>query len=284
MVTRKPLSFIALLLVVAAGCSHDSKKTRIVLAATTSLEDTGLLDVIAAQFARTHPGIELSPIAVGTGQAIELGKRGDADVLLSHDSAGETALVNSGRAISRASVMYNDFVVAGPFTDPAKARGTNAIAALTSISSRRNLFVSRADDSGTHRKEKKLWREAGIDADTIKGDWYIRAGVGMGDALLLAGQKRTYILTDRGTYMRFAKRIDLDVICQNDPRLLNKYGVTVMKGDRHKAAEEFARWITSADVQRLIGEFGRKEFGRSLFMPYANGAASHDTIPTGERR
>lgn len=192
-------------------------------------------------------------------------------------------LVNGGQAVSRANVMYNDFVIAGP-PNSGSETCVGASEAMKAIATNRASFVSRGDDSGTHRKEKMLWRELGIDSDTITADWYVRAGVGMGDALLLAGQKHAYILTDRGTYLRFAKRVDLDVTCENDSRLLNTYGVTVMKGDRRIAAAEFARWITSEDVQRLIGEFGRKEFGRSLFMPYANGAASHDTIPTGERR
>lgn len=275
--------FAALLLVAAlAACGTAQPKVRLVLAATTSIDDTGLLDVLAAAFAKAHPEIELSPVAVGTGQAIKLARSGDADVVLSHDSAAETQLVREGLAAERRNVMFNDFVIAGPGTDPARARSHDALACLRSIEQARALFVSRADDSGTHRKEMQLWKETGIDPGT-SGDRYIEAGLGMGDALLLAGQKDAYILSDRGTYLRFRERVALEVICEQDPRLLNKYGVTVMKGKREKAAETFAKWITSAETQRLIGDFGRKEFGQGLFTPSAHGAVSHDTIPTGER-
>lgn len=254
------------------------------LAATTSLEDTGLLDVLAGEFSKSHPHIELSPIAVGTGQAIELGKRGDADVLLSHDSAAEMALVHDGTALERQSVMYNDFIIAGSAQDPAHARGNDALTSLKAIADAKSMFISRGDDSGTHRKEKKLWQELGFDPRRNAGQWYVEAGLGMGDALLLAGQKQAYILTDRGTYLRFKPRVGLDIITEHDPRLLNKYGVTILKGKRETAAREFARWVTSEAVQRMIGNFGRAEFGQPLFTPSAHGAASHDTIPTGGRR
>ena len=260
------------LLLTVASCAQGKPKTRLVLAATTSIEDTGLLDVLARAFAKAHPEIELSPIAVGTGQAIQLARNGDADVVLSHDSAGETALVTEGIAKDRESVMYNDFVIAGPPADPAGARGSDAVAGLRAIAQKRATFISRADDSGTNREEKKLWKLAAIDPHQSAGDWYVEAGLGMGDALLMAGQKQAYILTDRGTYMRFQRRLGLNVVCEGDARLLNRYGVTVMKGKRIAAAQTFADWITSSDTQRLIGDFGRKEFGQPLFTPSARGA------------
>ena len=269
-----------LLIVLPAACGGQQEETRLVLAATTSIDDTGLLDSLAAAFGRAHPEIELSPLAVGTGQAIQLARSGDADVVLSHDSAAEMQLVSEGLARERRSVMHNDFVIAGPAADPAHARGQDAIAALRAIAGAHAAFVSRADDSGTHRREMELWRQTGI---TPGGDWYIEAGLGMGDALLLAGQKRAYILSDRGTYLRFAPRLQLAVICEHDPRMLNRYGITVMNGARAHASAVFADWITSSAVQRMIGDFGKREFGQALFKPSAHGAVSHDTIPTGER-
>jgi len=276
---------ITILLIAAALTSACGQRdrTRLVLAATTSLEDTGLLDTLSARFAKDHPEIELSPIAVGTGQAIQLARHGDADVVLSHDSAGEMELVASGLARSRQNVMYNDFVIAGPAANPAAVSGSDPIGALKAIANRRALFISRGDDSGTHRKEMKLWNEAGVDPRTAGGDWYVEAGLGMGDALILADQKQAYILTDRGTFLRFRSRIALTVLCEHDPRLLNKYAVTVMNGKRIAAAQTFAEWLTSEGVQRLIGDFGRVELGEALFTPSAHGAGIHDTIPTGER-
>ena len=220
-------------------------------------------------FKNARPAIELSPIAVGTGQAIQLARSGDADVVLSHDSAAETALVTAGLAEARRSVMYNDFIIAGPATDPAHARGHDAIAGLRAIAQNHAMFISRGDDSGTHRKEMKLWQEAGIDPVKTKGEWYVVAGLGMGDALLLAGQKQAYILSDRGTYLRFRDRVGLSVLVEMDPRLINRYGVTIMKGERVEAARAFADWITSAPVQRMIGSFGKTQFGQALFTPSA---------------
>jgi tungstate transport system substrate-binding protein len=270
--------FLAVLLLIT-GC-QSGDETRLVLAATTSLEDTGLLDTLAAEFASAHPDIRLTPIAVGTGQAIQLARRGDADVLITHDSAAEIALVADGVAKERKSLMHNDFVIAGPADDPAHARGTDALASLRAIAAAGATFVSRGDDSGTHRKELALWRAANT---TPRGSWYIEAGLGQGDALLLASQKRAYILTDRATYIRFEPRLGLDVIAERDARLLNTYGVVVLNGKHEEAANTFAGWLTSEDVQRLIGEFGRTTFGESLFIPSDHGAAVHDTIPTGER-
>jgi tungstate transport system substrate-binding protein len=275
------LSILLTALILIAGCARSHKKTRIVLAATTSLEDSGLLDMIAEEFAKAHPEIELSPVAVGTGEAIALGERGDADVIISHDSASEMALVTAGRARERRSLMQNDFVIAGGKDDAAHIRGSDAVRALTAISEAKATFISRGDDSGTHRKEMKLWKQAGV--DPRNQPWYIEAAVGMGDALLLANQRRAYILTDRATYLRFYKRLDLDVLSENDPRLLNKYGVTVLKGSRSAEAKVFADWLTSTATLAKIRDFGMAEFGRSLFIPTVHGAVPRDTIPTGER-
>ena len=258
---------LLVLFVLCCACSRASEPTRLVLAATTSIEDTGLLDALSREFSHVHPDIEIVPIAVGTGQAIELGRRGDADVLITHDSVAEMKLVASGVATERRSLMYNDFVLAGPADDPAHARSTSAVQCFRAIADSKAPFISRGDDSGTHRKELSIWRSASLEP---KGStWYIEAGVGMGDALLMAGQKHAYILTDRATYLSFRQRVELDVLCEGDPVLLNKYAVTVLKGERQKEAEAFADWITDPGTQRLIGDFGRAQFGRSLFTPSA---------------
>jgi tungstate transport system substrate-binding protein len=276
------LSIVLLFAGALSACAKDTgPRTRLVLAATTSLEDTGLLDVIVAEFAKQHPGIEISGVAVGTGQAIELGRRGDADILLSHDSAAEMKLVAEGRARERRSVMYNYFVIAGPAEDPAGVRGARALPAFSTIAQNHASFVSRGDDSGTHRRELSLWQELSIDPRGVP--WYVEAGLGMGDALLLAGQKRAYILSDRATFLRFKSRIGLEILCDEDARLLNPYGVTVLEGGRAAAATIFADWITGEEAQQLIGDFGRAEFGEVLFIPSARGAARYDTIPIGER-
>ena len=276
---RRPLVLCTVLAI--AGCARPVTDTRLVVAATTSLEDTGLLDALAAEFRKAHPEIELVPIAVGTGQAIELGRRGEADVLITHDSIAETSLVTDGVAKTRRSLMYNDFVIAGPADDRAGVRGLDATAALRAIAQAGATFTSRGDDSGTHRREMKLWREAGI-VPTGKA-WYIEAGLGQGDALVMASQKRAYLLSDRATYLRFKPRLNLEILGGPDPRLINNYAVTVLKGEREGAALLFADWLVSREVQTMIGNFGRAELGESLFKPSAHGAVLHDTIPTGER-
>jgi tungstate transport system substrate-binding protein len=268
-------------LLVITGCAKPAADRRLVVAATTSLEDTGLLDALAAEFRKTHPEIDLVPISVGTGQAIELGRRGDADVLITHDSVAETKLVADGVAKTRQSLMYNDFIIAGPADDPAGVRGRDATAALRAIAQAGAAFTSRGDDSGTHRREMKLWGEAGI-VPTGNG-WYIEAGLGQGDALVLASQKRAYLLSDRATYLRFKPRLNLEILGGPDARLINNYAVTVLNGERERLGLLFADWLVSREVQALIGEFGRAEFGQSLFNPSAHGAVLHDTIPTGER-
>jgi tungstate transport system substrate-binding protein len=245
-----------------AGCS--SPKDRVILATTTSVEDSGLLDTLATSFAASYPQYVLAPVAAGTGMVLEIGRRKDADVLVTHDSIGEMKFVHEGHGHDRRYVMQNDFIIVGPGNDPAHIRGANAMAALRALSAGKHAFVSRADDSGTHRREMSLWKEAGI---APSGDWYIQAGVGMGDALLLAGQKRAYIMTDRATYIKFKPRVQLETLVDGDPPLLNKYAVIVVRDAKNEAGgRAFANWLTGAEARKLIAEFGAQEYGQPLFF------------------
>jgi tungstate transport system substrate-binding protein len=195
---------------------------------------------------------------------LEIGRRQDADVLITHDSIGEVEFVESGYGHSRRYVMQNDFIIVGPGEDPARVRGSSALAALRTFASQRQVFVSRADDSGTHRREMRLWQEAGVQP---AGEWYLQAGVGMGDALLLAGQKRAYIMTDRATYIKFKPRINLEVMIDGDPPLLNKYSVIIVTGARNEeGGKAFADWLVGPGGRAIIEGFGRAQFGEPLFI------------------
>jgi tungstate transport system substrate-binding protein len=253
-----------LILSSAAVVACESPKERVVLATTTSVEDSGLLDSLATSFSAAHPQYILAPVAAGTGMVLEIGRRKDADVLITHDSAGEVKFLADGYGSDRRYVMQNDFIIVGPPGDAGRIRGLNTIAAFQKIAHDSIPFVSRADDSGTHRREMRLWAEAGIKP---AGEWYIQAGVGMGDALLLAGQKRAYIMTDRATYTTFKPRIQLDIMIDGDPPLLNKYHVILVQGARNSAGgRAFADWITSAEGRQVIGAFGKSQYGAPLFF------------------
>ncbi len=257
---------VLLCLLLFAACSDE--RTRVVLATTTSLEDTGLLDSLTAVFERTYPQYQLAPIAAGTGMVLEIGRRKDADVLVTHDSVGENQFVAGGYGYDRRYVMQNYFLVAGPPEDPAGIRGQDVLAAFRTLAEKQQPFVSRADDSGTHRRELNLWRQLGIQP---AGDWYVEAGVGMGDALLLAGQKRAYILTDRATFTKFRPRINLDVMVEDSAPLLNIYSVIVVRGGTNEdGGRTFAQWLTSEAARAIIADYGRDESGKSLFAVEPN--------------
>ncbi len=257
------ISFTPALLLACTLLSCAPSRERVVLATTTSVEDSGLLDSLATSFNAAHPQYLLAPVAAGTGMVLEIGRRKDADVLVTHDSVGEVQFVEEGHGHSRRYVMQNDFIIVGPADDYAGIRGTNALQALRRVADRQIPFVSRADDSGTHRRERKLWTEAGVEP---AGAWYLEAGVGMGDALLLAGQKQAYILTDRATYTAFRERVKLDVMIDGDPPLLNKYSVIVVSAARNEAGgKAFADWLVGAEGRRIINTFGRAAYGKSLF-------------------
>ena len=255
----------------AAGCSPGQKA--LTLATTTSTQDSGLLDVLVPRF-RARTGIEVKVVAVGTGQALELARRGDADVLLVHDPAAEQRFMDDGFGADRREVMHNDFVLVGPADDPADVRGQASVAeALARIARRGSPFVSRGDESGTHQKEKTVWRQAGVEP---RGDWYLSAGAGMGQVLRLASEKRAYTLSDRGTFLALRGGLDLAVLVEGDPLLVNPYHVIVVNPAKHphvrrREAEQFADFLLSPEGQGLIADFGKDRFGQPLFFVGAGG-------------
>lgn len=262
--------FVAVLIgggAVAVGAEQDT----LVIASTTSTQNSGLFDYIIPVFER-KTGIKVKIIAVGTGQAIAIAGRGDADLIFVHDRPSEEKFVAEGLGVRRYDVMYNDFLLVGPKDDPAGIKGLkDAAAALGKIAGARSLFVSRGDESGTHQMERRLWAEAGV---SPARPWYLEAGSGMAATLRIASEKRGYTLTDRATYLHLRDQLDLAVVVEGDPRLFNQYGVTAVNPKRFphvnaRAAEVFIEWILSAEGQRLIGSYGVKEFGEPLFIPNA---------------
>ncbi|HHY38369.1 MAG TPA: solute-binding protein [Clostridia bacterium] len=257
-----------------AGTSAEGKTEpevkEVILATTTSTMDTGLLDVLIPEFEK-ETGYVVKPIGVGTGQALEMGKRGEADVLLVHAPAAEKEMVESGYAINRKLVMHNDFIIVGPPGDPAGTKGKSASDALKAIAEKQALFVSRGDDSGTHKKEKDLWKAASIQPS---GKWYQETGLGMGQTLNVASEKSGYTLTDRGTYLALKKNLSLEVLVEGDPRLLNIYHVMQVNPEKWpkvnaKGAEAFVDFMVSEKTQKIISEFGMAEYGSPLFFPDA---------------
>ncbi|MFN2198642.1 MAG: substrate-binding domain-containing protein [Anaerolineales bacterium] len=244
--------------------------TRLILATTTSTRDSGLLDYILPDY-QDEFGVTVDVVAVGTGQALQLGKDGNADVLLVHARALEDEFMAAGDGVRREDVMYNDFVIVGPPDDPAVIMGmTDAAAAFTKIADAQAPFVSRGDDSGTHTKEKTIWEAAGV---TPEGDWYISAGQGMGAVLTMADEQQAYTLSDRATYLaRTLEGTDLVIEVEGDPVLFNPYGVIAVnpaKNDQinNELANQFIDWLVSLPVQEKISTFGVAEFGSPLFVP-----------------
>jgi len=251
--------------------SHRNGKGEIILATTTSTYDTGLLDVLIPDFEK-KTGYTVKPIAVGTGKALAMGSRGDADLLLVHAPEAEMELVHSGAAVNRHGVMYNYFAIVGPPSDPAGIAGMeDPVAAFAGIAEREALFVSRGDDSGTHKKELKIWQKAGV---TPGGPWYLETGTGMGDTLKVASEKSGYTLTDWGTFLALKRNLSLIPLVTGSDMLLNVYHVMQVNPAKFEdvnaeGAEAFINYIISEDAQRLIGEFKREEYGVSLFIPSA---------------
>jgi tungstate transport system substrate-binding protein len=275
-VTRRWATMVAAacaVLVIASGCgssesdSDTQARGQMILATTTSTRDTGLLDALVPAFGEAT-ACSVKTVAVGSGQAIDLGARGQADALLVHSPDAEEAFMKEGHGLDRRAVMHNDFVLVGPPGDPARAaRAGGIVPALRAIARRHAPFASRADESGTNAKELKLWEQAGI---SPAGSWYIKTGQGMGPTLVIAAQKRAYTLSDRGTFLA-AKSLDSDIVVQGGGPLQNPYHVIVVKhaGTNVGCARAFSRWITSTSTQRVIGRFGVDRYGQALFHPDA---------------
>lgn len=261
------IGIVVLLMVTAAGLSACDKPRRIRLATTTSTDNSGLLAALLPAF-EAETGVKVAVIAVGTGQALALGERGDADVLLVHARGREDKFVAEGHGSFRRDVMFNDFVLLGPPDDTAAIHGlTDVGAALARIRAAGALFVSRGDDSGTHIRELALWPGG---APPRGQPFYLEAGQGMGGCLLLADQKRAYVLADRGTWLSFRARLALKVLVEGDPRLRNHYGVIPVHPSKIPAAAAadgllLVDWLTSAEGQRRIGDF--RVDGQRLFHP-----------------
>jgi tungstate transport system substrate-binding protein len=244
----------------------------IVVASTTSTEQSGLFKHLLPAFTRTS-GIEVRVVAVGTGQALDIGRRGDADVVFVHDRVAEDKFIAEGFATRRYDVMYNDYVIVGPKSDPARIAGfKDAGQALQRIQSAQAPFVSRADKSGTHAAELRLWREAGIEPDRLRGAWYKETGSGMGPALNTAAAMGAYLLADRGTWLSFKNRADLQVLVQGDQRLFNQYGVLAVNPAKHphvkaQDAQKFVDWVLSPAGQAVIAAY--RIDGQQLFFPNA---------------
>ena len=275
---RRAAAALALVATLAiAGCGDDDSgqpdagtdKGQMILATTTSTQDSGLLDELVPKF-EDESGCSVKTIAVGSGEALELGEMGNADVLLVHSPEAEQEYMDGGHGVSREAVMHNDFIVAGPQDDPAGVKGAGSAAeAFAGIAKAEAPFASRADESGTNTKELSIWEAAGIEP---KGPWYIETGQGMGETLTIASQKQGYTLSDRGTYLA-TDNLDLDLLVEGGQDLLNPYHVIVVKADdtRRACAQDFSEWITSPETQAEIGSFGVAEYGEPLFVPDAKG-------------
>ena len=243
----------------------------VILSTTTSAQDSGLLDVLVPMFEKKS-GLTVKTISVGTGQALALAARGEADVTLAHAPSAEKKYVEEGNMFNRRLVMYNDFVIIGPPDDPARIKGLpKAVDALKRIAESQSRFVSRGDKSGTHLLEQGLWKQAGIEP---KGAWYIESGQGMGQTLGIANDRRAYTLTDRGTYLAFQKRVDLPILVEKDRPLLNIYSVMEVNpanGPRVNVTggKAFAEFVLAPETQAVIKNFGVDKYGQPLFVPIA---------------
>jgi len=271
--------FLAALALLAGGfaASAQAQDRSIVVASTTSTQDSGLFGHILPLF-KAKTGIEVKVVAQGTGQALDTARRGDADVVFVHAKPDEEKFVAEGHGVKRFDVMYNDFVLIGPGSDPAGIRGTKDIAAaLVAIAAKAAPFVSRGDRSGTHQAELALWKAAGIDIAQRRGPWYREIGQGMGAALNMASASGGYVLSDRGTWLSFKNRGDLAIAVEGDMRLFNQYGIILVNPEKHpnvKVApgQEFIGWILSPDGQSAIA--GYRIGGQQLFFPNAEKAGS----------
>lgn len=253
-----------------AAEAQAAEPATLLLATTTSTQDSGLLDYLLPLYEEEF-NVKVDVVAVGTGQALKLGEDGNADVLLVHARAKEDEFMAAGHGVRREDVMYNDFVLVGPGADPAGIKGmTSAVDAFKKLAETESIFISRGDESGTHTKELSVWKKAEIEP---AGDWYVSAGQGMGEVLTMAAEQQGYTLSDRATYLARTKAgLDLEVLVEGDSALFNPYGVIVVNPDKgpqihEDLANQFTDWIISLPVQEKIAEYGKEEFGQSLFIP-----------------
>lgn len=270
-VSRKPGSWIAGLLLLACAQLASGAETSIVVASTTSTQDSGLFShLLPVVQART--GVTVKVVAQGTGQALETARRGDADVVFVHDPEAEAKFVAEGHGVERRLVMYNDFVIIGPKADPAGIRGKDVLGALQAIRSREQVFVSRGDRSGTHQAELRLWKAAGIEVDPATDRWYRAVGQGMGPALNIAVASNAYVMADRATWISFRNKADHAVLVEGDARLFNQYSLILVNPAQHPdvrvaPARQFIDFLLSAEGQALIA--GYRVEGQQLFFPNA---------------
>jgi len=265
---RRLAFYVTAIMLAAVFCAPI--EARLKLATTTSTDNSGLLNVLLPPFEKMFD-VRVDVIAVGTGKALTLGKNGDVDVVLVHARSAEDQFVAEGYGVNRRDVMYNDFIILGPSHDPAGVKAMkDAVAALRSISEKKIPFASRGDDSGTHKRERALWKEAEIEP---AGDWYMETGQGMGATLQVANEKRAYTISDRGTYLAYKDKIEMVILVQGDTdKLANPYGVIAVNPAKHPHvnyvnAMALIGWITSVEGQKIIGNY--KRFGELLFYPTA---------------
>ncbi len=268
---RRASAAALLALSVALATPASAQDSAIVMASTTSTEQSGLFAHLLPQF-KAASGIDVRVVALGTGQALDMGRRGDADLLFVHDQAAEEKFVAEGWGLKRQPVMYNDFVLIGPAADPAALRGKDVVAALHKLAGGLSSFISRGDKSGTHAAELRYWKSAGVDLAAARPAGYKECGCGMGPALNMAASTGAYVLADRGTWLSFKNRTDLAVLVEGDQRLFNQYGVIVVNPARHAhvkqvAAQQFADWVTSPAGQAVIASY--RIGGQQLFFPNA---------------
>lgn len=265
---RTAVVLIGAVLLLATGAVYAARDIR--LATTTSTDNSGLLKYLLPKFEAEYGG-KVRVIAVGTGNALKLGENGDVDVVMVHARPSEDKFVAAGHGVNRRDVMYNDFIIAGPASDPAGVKGMkDPVAAFKKIAETGTPFVSRGDNSGTHKREMIYWKEAGI---TPKGSWYISAGQGMGAVLTMSGERRAYTLSDRATYSTFKSKTGLEILVEGDPNLYNPYGVIAVNPKKYPSvnymgAMAFIAWLTSPEGQQAIADF--RNNGQQLFHPSAN--------------
>ena len=264
---------LVLVILLLAGCSNTSENTNLILATTTSTQDSGLLDILIPLF-EAQTGYVVQPVAVGTGAALAMAEEGNADVLLVHAPASEKALMDAGWGKDRMLIMHNDFVIVGPAADPAAIKGvTTAAAALQMIADAEAVFITRGDDSGTNKMEISLWSKT--NANPEGKEWYFDSGQGMGATLTIASEKQAYTLTDRATYLANKENLELEILVEGDAALLNVYHVITVNPDKwtesnYDGALAFAEFMVDPDTQSVIGEFGVDKFGQPLFFPDAD--------------